>query len=221
MIAANLISHSIIPLRTSDSGKAALLVMNDFNVYHLPVVNHEELLGVLSEEDIMNNSIDEPIGSYRLMEGVKFAQESDHLFEIMRLLVHQDLTSIPVVNSEKKYLGVIRLKDLLIYFAESHSLSEIGSTIIVKIGKLDYSLADLCRIIEGENAHVLASFLTEIPDSTDQLFVTLKIDRIDPTRIIKALERYDYTVEGNYSDSEESEDFYQDRFDSFMHYLNL
>ena len=39
MIATELISARLIPLRTSDTGRAALSVMSDFYVKHLPIVN--------------------------------------------------------------------------------------------------------------------------------------------------------------------------------------
>ena len=66
MVAENLISSAVLPLRTSDSGKAALASMENFNVRHLPIVNDQQLLGVISENDILIHNTNEPIGSYQL-----------------------------------------------------------------------------------------------------------------------------------------------------------
>ena len=59
MIAENLLSHTIIPLRTSDSGEEALGIMNDFYVRHLPIVNDKQLLGMIAEDEILEYDIEE------------------------------------------------------------------------------------------------------------------------------------------------------------------
>ena len=59
MIAKNLVSNEIIPLRTSDSGNEALSIMNEFGVRHLPIVNDKQLLGLISEDDILNFDVEE------------------------------------------------------------------------------------------------------------------------------------------------------------------
>ena len=61
MIAEQLISNEIIPLRTSDSGEEALGMMSEFYVRHLPIVNNNELLGLVSEDDILNFDANEPV----------------------------------------------------------------------------------------------------------------------------------------------------------------
>ena len=63
MIAEKLISNSLIPLRTSDTGEEALGMMSDFYVRHLPIVNNQQLLGVLSEDDILDFDATEAVGS--------------------------------------------------------------------------------------------------------------------------------------------------------------
>ena len=53
MIAGELISNIIPPLRTSDTVRKALDRMNEFKVYHLPFVNEAQYLGLVSEEELM------------------------------------------------------------------------------------------------------------------------------------------------------------------------
>ncbi|MEM9921476.1 MAG: CBS domain-containing protein, partial [Bacteroidota bacterium] len=66
MIAGNLLSQDIVPLKTSDTGEEALSIMNDFYVKHLPIVNNKQLLGLLAEDDVLNHDVQEPVGSFRL-----------------------------------------------------------------------------------------------------------------------------------------------------------
>jgi len=92
MIAGTLISNDILPIRTSDTGDEALAIMNEFGVRHLPIVNNKELLGVISEDDILNYDVDEPLGSYRLSLFRPYVKERDHLFEVMKVLATQRLS---------------------------------------------------------------------------------------------------------------------------------
>jgi CBS domain-containing protein len=64
MKAIDLIQKNIPALKTSDTGKRALRLMNEFHITHLPIVNENQLLGLISEEDILNaHGEDDPIGS--------------------------------------------------------------------------------------------------------------------------------------------------------------
>ena len=105
MTAETLLSTTILPLRTSDTGEDALAMMNDFLVRHLPVVNNEQLLGLLSEEDILNADVEEPVGSYSLSIPSTSVQLTDHIYEVMRLLADYQLTVIPVVDIDGNYAG--------------------------------------------------------------------------------------------------------------------
>ncbi|MEL6987462.1 MAG: CBS domain-containing protein, partial [Bacteroidota bacterium] len=159
MIAAELISNEMIPLRTSDTGHAALNVMSDFYVKHLPIVNDKELLAIISENDVLNNPIDEPVGSYPLSVNFPYVKQEDHLFEVLGVMAEHSLTVIPVVDEDKNFIGIISQEDLIQYYAGSFSLSEHGSIVVLEILKINYSLAEISRIVESENAAILATFL--------------------------------------------------------------
>ncbi|MCD4745627.1 MAG: CBS domain-containing protein, partial [Bacteroidales bacterium] len=67
MLAKQLITESIIPLKTSDTGKDALNLMNEYKVSHLPIVNNIDFLGLISEADINNlNNTKAPLGNHLL-----------------------------------------------------------------------------------------------------------------------------------------------------------
>ena len=66
MIAENLLSHTIIPLRTSDTGEEALTMMNIFHVKHLPVIENNKVVSLISEEFLSQQDLEAPISSYTL-----------------------------------------------------------------------------------------------------------------------------------------------------------
>ena len=219
MIASQLISSLIMPLVTSDTGEEAITLMSINHVKHLPIVNDTQLLGLISEADILSHNMDESIGSYQLSLVRPYAYESDHLFEVMSKMASNHLTVIPVVDSEENYKGLITQEDLLQFYASSFSFTEPGSIIVLETNKREYSLAEISRIIEGEDAAILSSFLTSDDESTSVL-VTIKINRQDNGRIIAALERFDYEVKGTFSEFEYIDEL-KERYDALMSYLNV
>jgi len=217
--ANNLLSQTIVPLRTSDTGEDALSIMNDFYVKHLPIVNNTELLGLISEDDILDHDIEEAVGSYKLSITRPYVKSSDHLYEVLRLVSDHRLTTIPVVDDENQYLGLISQEDLLRFFSSIGSIKEPGSIIVLEMGKRDYSLAQLARIVESENAVILSSFITSDINST-QIDVTLKINRPEIHNLIASFERFDLHVKASFQEAAYF-DTLKDRFDSLMSYLNV
>lgn len=219
MIAANLLTDSLIPLRTSDTGDTALSVMNDCYVKHLPIVNNEELLGLVSEEDILDNDVSEPVGSYKLSLPHFKVQSADHLYEVMRLVAEYRLTVVPVTDEKGRYLGMISQEDLLNYFAAAGSFAEPGSIIVLEMHRRDYSLAEIARIAESENANILSSFISSGLD-TSLIDVTLKVNSQQIHNLLATFDRFGYQIKASFNEGDIS-DTLKERYDSLMMYLNV
>jgi len=221
MIAENLLSHTIIPLRTSDTGEEALGIMNDFYVRHLPIVNDKQLLGLISEDDIMLHDIQEAVGSYRLSMTKPYVKDSDHVYDVLKILSEYKLTVVPVVDADNNFRGLIAQDDLVRYFANAGSFTEPGSIIVLEMHRRDYSLAEISRIVESESAAILSTFITSNLES-DMIDVTVKINRQDfqLQRIIASFERFSYTVKASFQEADYFEGL-QERYDSLMNYLNV
>lgn len=219
MIASNLLSQTIIPLKTSDTGEEALSIMSDFYVKHLPIVNNKQLLGLISEDDILEYDVEEAVGSYSLSMNRPYVNENDHVFEVMRIMSEFKLTVIPVVDHEDNYLGLISQDDLLRFFASIGSFTEPGSIIVLEMSKRDYTLAEIARIVESESAAILSSFITTNLDST-RIDVTIKINRNDIQSIIATFNRFDYQIKASFQESDYFESL-KERYDSLISYLNV
>lgn len=220
MTARTLIAQDMPALRVEQTGRDAFHLLNDYHVKHLPVVENNRLLGLISEEDIFNHKLYEPISEYDFSMHRRYAvHEQEHLFEVMRLMGDHRLTVVPVVDDEGNYLGLISQNDLLRYFANTASFTEHGAVLVLEMNRRDYSLATIARIMEEERVNILSAFVTSVPDP-DNIELTVKVNRHDLARTIASLERHDYTVKETFGELENTEGL-QDRYDSLMHYLNV
>ncbi len=221
MIAAELISKILIPLQTSDTGAEALSIMNDYYVKHLPIVNNKQLLGLLSEEDILDHDVHEPVGSYELsLHPEVYVKTDDHLFEVLAIISEFKLTVVPVVDHDNNYIGLITLEDLVQHYADSFSFSEPGSIIVLAMDRRDYSLAEISKIIEMEDAAILSVFISSPDIESGKILVTVKVNRQDIQHIKAALIRYGYDIRASFVESEYI-DTLKERYDLLMSYLNV
>ncbi len=220
MLSAELINDLIPPLKTSDTGDRALALMNDFKISHLPIVNETQFLGLISEDEILEMpDTFEAIGTLELRLVHPYVYAWQHLYDVMKLMSAQNLSIVPVLDTKENYLGMISINSLINYFSEITSLENPGAVIILEIDQRNYSLSEISRIVESNDAHILSSYIKTMADST-KLEVTLKVDKEDVNGIIQTFERFNYTVHSFYKQKIDMDDT-MDRFDSFMKYLNI
>lgn len=220
MTAKELISPLIPPLKPSDTGDKALIWMHEFSVGYLPVVSKGKLIGLLSEEDVMDlEDPSEAIRNFDLKLPKPYVNESVHVYEVVKLAAEMKLVLIPVVDKDENYMGVITQESIISNFAKMNSITENGSIIVLGLNKNDYSLSAIARIVEESNAVVLSAYVTTRKDST-KLEVTLKINTTEIKQMVSSFERYNYTVLGSYQETEYYEDL-KDRFNALMSYLNI
>lgn len=219
MLAINLISKDIPPVKTSDTGTVVLDLMANYYVRHLPIVNNKDFLGLISEEEIYNYDEEEAIGSYRLSMARPFCYEHEHIFEVMQKMSTYHLTIVPVLNREGHYVGMVTMEDMLHYYASSYAFREPGSILVLETSRSNYSLGEIARIAESENVTILSSFLTLNPNS-QHLHVTLKVNTTDLSHLVATFQRFEYNVSGSYSE-EEYIDTLKERYDGLMAYLNV
>jgi acetoin utilization protein AcuB len=220
MLAKDLLTDAVIALHTSDTAQYALKLMEDQKISHLPIVNNVEYLGLISENDIFaENHINEAIGNHTLTLNKAFVDEYQHVFEIIALAGEYNLSVIPVIDKNNRYLGCITLQILLERFSKDSSIQNPGGIIILERNENDYSLEEIAHIVESNDAKILNCYVSTHADST-KLEVTLKINKISIYPILQTFERYGYTVVNSFVEPEYNDDI-RERYDSLMKYLNI
>jgi CBS domain-containing protein len=220
MIAKNLIVDAVTPLKTSDIGETALMLMDEFKVTHLPIVNNFDFLGLISENDILNyNMLDEPIGNHPLSLNNPYVTEYQHIYDVIKLISLHKLSLIPVLDFKKKYMGVITMTNLMQQIAKIGAIDNPGAIIILEINSRDYLLSEIAQIIEANDGKALSIYVTSHPDST-KMELTIKLNKTDINSIIQTLNRYNYHIKASYLENDYYDDI-KERYESFLAYLNV
>lgn len=221
MIALNLITDIINPLKTSDKGIDALGIMEEYKVSHLPIVNNVEFLGLISENDIYTvNNPEEAIGNYKLSHPMVFVKSYQHIFDVYKVLGLYELSLVPVLDDKNKYLGSVTLETISRKISKASFITSPGGIIVLEMGVNNYSLSEISQIIESNNAKILGVFIDSNPDST-KLEISIKVSKMDIGSIVQTFNRYDYFIKASYSEQESVFEDLNDRYDSLMNYLDM
>ena len=221
MQAKDIISEIIPSLKTSDTGQTALNWMEIFRISHLPIVNNQDFLGLISDADIYDmNQPEEAIGYHQLTLFKPFVNMEQHLFEVIGLASKLKLSVIPVLDENNHFKGVITAADLLRHISAISSLDQPGGIIVLELLERDYSLSQIAQIIEGNNIKVLSMYITSHPEST-RLELTLKVNSNDLSSVIRTFERYSYDVKTWLANDDNLDRFYSERLDMLIKYMNI
>jgi CBS domain-containing protein len=221
MLAATLINPMVPTLKLTDPVSTALDWMSDYGTQQLVVVEDDLYKGIVSEPillEVLDDNI--PLSEVLRQHEEIFANEDQHVYELLRLLNQYRLQVIGVVNEDGTFAGSILAKELLERFADVLGVQEKGAVLVLKVAERDYSLAEVSRLIESNGTKVISSYYSSNAtyENPDDARLTLKLNRTDINPIVATLERFGYTIEeAHANDPIESID--QERLDMLMRYL--
>ena len=216
----NLINEATPPLQPVDTVEHALGLMMEVRVRHLPVVDSMgDVVGVVSEDQLLDSDGPDALIESLLGPRPIVAAPDAHVFDVTKIMVQHDLTTVPVADDDGQYVGLLRRHDIFDQFARMLSTQESGAILAIEVDQRDHSLAQLVYTIEQNDVKIL-SIATEKPDTEyGKLRITLKLNVSDTARVRHMLEHHGYHVVAAFSD-EDDEDL-QLRVQEFMRYLEV
>ena len=95
-----------------------------------------------------------------------------------------------------------------------------NSLIILEVPLKDYTLTEIARIVESNNAHITT--LNVMPISGGEfLLISLKLDTDDVSVLLRSFERFNYNVVYYFMKEVEVNDTQKERLDELMYYLDM
>ena len=219
MLAKDIAIQGFPMLRLEDTAAFVLKCMEDFDVQHLPVVKDDYFIGLVNKESILDMEPKQSIAQLAdtlLRFGIN---PSVHFLNALNLFSKHQLTLLPVINEQQECIGVIPQKNLNDQLAQFLGVSEPGDMIVLSISPLQYSLAEISRLVETNNAQILQ--LNSFFDQTNgTMVITIKLNREDASAIIATFQRYDYQVLHYFGNSPLNNDI-EDHYLHLMNYLDV
>ncbi len=220
MLAFEVITDDIPSLKISDKGVKAIAWMEEFKVYELPIVNQNKYIGLISENDLLDfNNPSLPLSEITIPLDRPFVYGHNHIYTVITTMSEHGLSVVAVLDNNDNYLGMISQKDLIKNISSISAFKEPGGIIELEMNINDYSLVEIANIIEGNGGKILSSYIKSKPDST-KIKVTIKTNKDNLSAILQTFYRYEYTIIASFDKSGSENDLKQ-RYDAFIHYLNI
>ena len=221
MQANEFINNLIPPLKLSDKTKMALAWMEEIRTDVLPVVDKGKFLGLLKDEMIFDqNNPEANVGSLDPEAANCWVFSDKHIYDVLKVSAEFQSNIVAVLDRENSYLGVVTMEDAISAFADSLSIQSQGSVLILSMNMTDYSLAEICRIIETENTKVLSSFISNDPLDDSKIKLTLKLDKPELRHIKATMERFGYRILDHYQE-ETGVSSEEDRIGNLLRFLDI
>jgi predicted transcriptional regulator len=199
----------------------ALTWMEEMRTNILPVVDQEKFLGLIRDEQLFNqNDPSQLISEIAMVNQACWVFGDKHIYDVLRVGAEQDSNIVAVLDRDQKFIGITTMEDSIAAFADSLSIQSQGSVLILSIMMSDYSLAEIARIIESENAKILSSFITSDPLDSTKIKLTLKLDKPEIRHIKATLERFEYKVLDHYQE-ETGVSGEEDRIGNLLRFLDI
>ncbi len=220
MKAESIIDVTIPGVTKAYTCNRVLSLMETFKISHLPVLDGDVYLGLVSEDEIYDREMfSEPVESVGTLK-CPCVLENQHVFDVLAVMTKFSIPVVPVVSSERKYIGAVSMKNLLDAISKIVNVEAMGAILVLEMGVHDYSMSQIAQIVESENARILSLHVAAIEDSS-RINVTLVINKVEMTPVVRSLERYGYRVDTFFCENNMIDDFYRNRYEFLMNYMKI
>lgn len=217
MFIKDYISKDYPAFNWSDSIEEASETAKEFGFSHIFIKKKGVFCGALSQQ-FLEESPEGTLGSLEL-HFEKFAiMEDSSILDSVKLFYTFNSNIVPVISIDEKYLGYLSSEDVFSEFSKYPLFSENGAVLTVQTPNRFYSITEIARIVETNNAKLYGVFISSIHE--DFLHITMKISSENLSSIDETFERYGYSVVSKHYDDDKDE-LLKDRFGFFQKYLEF
>ena len=220
MLTRELSSQTLPVLRLKDKVHQALELMNDNRVTHLPVVDGDKYIGIISEEDLLQAENDH--STIDTLEQSFFnvsVKEEEHFLKAIQVAAENGLSVVPVVSEDNDLIGSVAYNDLLKFSSEFMSLSEPGGLIVMEMESNQYSFNDISKLVEANDAQI-TQLNTSNDAETGLMQVTIRINKPEVSDIVAAFQRHEYNVKYFFGEELYTNEL-RSNYDNLMNYLKI
>ena len=220
MLTRELLSQTLPSLHLTDKVYQALQLMNDNQVAHLPIVEADKFIGLISEDDLLqaendNDTLDVLQQSFAALS----VKENEHFLKAVQMAADNGLSVVPVISEENELIGTVSYNDLLKHASGFMSLNEPGGLIVLEMESNQYSFNEISKLVETNDAQI-----TQLNTSNDaesgMMQVTIRVNKPEISDIIATFQRYEYNIKYFFGEEQYANEL-RSNYNNLMNYLKI
>lgn len=173
----------------------AVQIMKENNIRHLPVMDDDELVGIVTESDVRQFSfpsmVEEiPIHEVMLTNPLTIDVNAD-IETAARIINDNKIGGLPVMEANK-LVGVITSSDLLSAFIEVMGLLKSTTRLDVLVNDEKGGVEEVTRVIKDHECDII-NVATDSNESKKKVY-SFRLERCDTDSVVTAIEDAGHTV---------------------------
>ena len=208
MLVEDVMQTGVITITPKTSLPKALELVRQRGIRHLPVVEDDILVGIVSDRDLkramassattleqheLQYLLDKLTAGEIMTTPVITIGRMLPIEEAGRLMVQEKISALPVTEGGR-LVGIVTETDVLDLFVRGMGAGEPSSRIEVRVPRDGPGLADLVHAIE--EAHVAVASIMTLGERSGHKDIVIRVRSIDPREAIAKLDARGYDVRG-------------------------
>ncbi len=218
MLVTDYISKDFIPPKLNQTVGHGLELLKEFSLTHIPVFEGLGFIGMISRETLKEYDEEVRLSELREFGEFFYITENGSLLDGVQNFHNHDANILVVLNAEHQYSGLLMMDDVISGLSTMPFISEPGAIMIVEVSQKQFSISEIAKIAESNNARIIGLFITGYRE--DKIQIAIKLISESLVSVGETFERFNYTVLFKFF-NDEKEDLMKDRFDMLMKYLDI
>lgn len=189
-------ARKLITIPPNTSILRAMEVMRENSIRHLPVVEGQNLIGLVTEGDLRQASLLSMVGKVSIEDvmiknPVTVAPEAS-LEEAARLIYSHKIGGLPVVK-DKKLVGIITIVDILRAFIQFMGILKSSSRIDLILGNKPQAFEEVSGIFKKHQAEIISVGMSNHKDRKKRIYY-FRLEKGPLQPVVDALQKKGYQV---------------------------
>lgn len=200
-------ARNLITAQSDDTIEAAFELMKKHSIHHLPVLEGDELVGIVTDRDIRlalipwKSTKSEKVFYYFTEElkikeimtpdPITISPESD-MEEAARLMRHYKIGGLPVVE-RGELVGIVTQNDILEVFIEIMGVIGASVRVDVILGDRPDAFGEVSNVIKAEGGEIISVGMSAHENSQERIYY-FRLKPLDLKPLVKALGKKGYKV---------------------------
>lgn len=198
MVVRDVMVKQVVTVGRKDTVQRAHQLMKEGNFRHLPVVERNRLVGIISDRDLRQVMLSPTLSQLTvgeiMTEDPITVDPQTPVQEAARLLVTHKIGALPVVEEGRALVGVVTETDLLSILAEFLGLLRASARIDVSTGEKGRGLEEISGIIKRQGGEIISVATLPPPVGRAGRSYSFRLEPCDIHAIIQALAGVGYEV---------------------------
>jgi CBS domain-containing protein len=216
---SQLVDNTFVSVDFHDQISLAIESMEAQQCRHLPVLESNVFLGMISEDDLLDANSSDEISSLKRFYINAFVRSGDFFMQALRVRSKFNVDCVPVLNEKNELEGIVGIGKMLDQISNVTGVNSNGSLLVLEINRFDYALGEINRLVESNDANIMQ--LNTVSDPTsEQIQIILRINKEEVSDVVATFQRHEYQVLYYYGE-ESYNNSLQDNLDHLLNYLNI